>query len=1515
MTEPSSNSSKTKLFISLMVVPMIAIIFSCFTFWLVDSWIKYPFFVLEVFVVMVIYLISKNHDYSTSLKFTFLTTVSHWLQRCGNFEKYPLAGITLIIFSSVLLISNALDFGSNIIQLALAFLCISFLSGYCLLGTCNLIQYFSRLESIILSFITSFVFSGFSLLFLIHLEEHTRDNIFSIIFISTGIIFIVNKSSRQAKGQKLKDFNVHTVVKRPASFIKKIDILAIILCISFYCLFFILLYPNAALLPSADIARHYSYSGILLTSPDVYTGFNYLIFHSYLAALNVLSGMNQPLDHIQTIPIILNLLLPISIYVLGKRFFSSVDKRIPALATIFYTFFSNLSFIYLSQLKVIEVKSTDINLFLEASEKSFNGLINFLQPFLYLTPQSVSFIILMFAFMLLRVNNVPKIELVAIFTILVLSMYLIHVSEAIVFMIVVMFCSFFSKYNEINAKNALLGSLIGSTAIILFLLYNRLVWPAQLFNTTSIVELDNSTLILYIVFILLCITLLLKTNLSPKPFTKFVFLRIFLIQIQNYFSSNSRFFILILTGILTFIFLFGLIIWFVTDDFRYSLVSKSGFIPWFLYPVTLGVTGLLAILSLKYLQDIWTNNRIAIGLVLLILTITFLIGRSISFVNVNLMSTGYWEIRLIIIVFVFLSLIAPIPLIKLVDSLNLRKRKLLTTVVILIVVSSIVLLGLSSLMLQTEFWYMRTSNEKKNISEKEWEAIAYLKNILQKDPHAYTISPSEYSNHLLNFAPAYKFLKPNLITQSKYPDIPLLSLSAYHLDHAYLYVHARDENALSENPQNWLTGHLLSTLPKVYSNEDVTIYNVTNVSYPVSNSNTGLVIPTDSLNNYRGWSWYVNDILSQSQAGSINYTEILDTDPQIFKNKNLILSFDPSFDHDRTFYDNFSQVHANKTDNKYIRWDDISGNWSYTLKGLHGGIEANDKSTSISPMNNIILSPFTLQNLSTVTTSFTVNEVNRSFPNYASIVFSFQDPKNYRQGGINIYGNDVYVLFSNITNGMTQDSLWPGQKTNLTLNPDINYFNMSLSIEGSTERLTLNGTEYLNPHLNPINGNKEESTDNNGNMGLSYGRIKNIDFHDFVFYDYDKIDQRELIDYIQYAESGGNLFVFNTNGYGSVANYLFNALPTTPAALDLNNTLTDTQKHGEISGNYSKIKTTLGKYILNLHDAKDKKLINENITIFKYTDQYMDMNSSVSIFEKQLGQGTITYIDIYPILFSSFGNNTLPTNLSNFLNNISHILPLEQLELEPTNFKDLNAFQTMNGSGNFQINTPSIIFHDDKIQEIEIKQRVRDNDYQIYKFVNVTNLDISNYDYALINVTDSQIRLNDGRGLYSNILLEGRNLTFYKFLMDDALIQGISNNIPFEIDNITSMSIKGHNQPIMMYVKQPHLTVEGYILLQNHYSFDSYITPSQIPEKNLLVNGTFMFNIFMSDYYTLISDVYTTGHVQSVPIFKYDDINLTNLVSMIPKLLSIPLHILILLFIPFCLVFAIVIFASPKITK
>ncbi len=277
-----------------------------------------------------------------------------------------------------------------------------------------------------------------------------------------GILSILQtlKSKPLIEGQPV-------IIERPCSFSKNIDILAIVLCVAFYILFFMVVYPNAALLPGSDISRHFNLSSILSRSPDLYGGGAvYVLFHAFEAAVLVMSGIQQSVAQVQTVLVVLNVFLPISIYLLAKRFLSDIDKRIPAISVLFYTILSNFSFIYYTQLKILGTAGAQI--VNQVAERSQNGNINPLQPFPFFVPLSVSIILFVMAFLLLREIKIPRAKFVLLFSTIILSMYLTHVAEAVVFTIFLGLYSFISRSKSLRIDDALVSSLIGLVIVSYF---------------------------------------------------------------------------------------------------------------------------------------------------------------------------------------------------------------------------------------------------------------------------------------------------------------------------------------------------------------------------------------------------------------------------------------------------------------------------------------------------------------------------------------------------------------------------------------------------------------------------------------------------------------------------------------------------------------------------------------------------------------------------------------------------------------------------------------------------------------------------------------------------------------------------------------------------------------------------------------------------------------------------------------------------------------------------------------
>lgn len=167
-------------------------------------------------------------------------------------------------------------------------------------------------------------------------------------------------------------------------------------------------------------------------------------------------------------------------------------------------------------------------------------------------------------------------------------------------------------------------------------------------------------------------------------------------------------------------------------------------------------------------------------------------------------------------------------------------------------------------------------------------------------------------------------------------------------------------------------------------------------------------------------------------------------------------------------------------------WLNVSGLWELNKVGLHGGGFSND---SIGAENNLILSPSKPDQISDLSTSFRINNLDGNVSNYVALVYSYLDPMNYKYAGINLLNNSVYAIFYNVSDGLiTADPTWPGFKTNLTFVPDT-LFNLGVRADNSSKHIIINGSD--------IYSQKSEDSLLNGSIGLFYGRVSDIDFYNF----------------------------------------------------------------------------------------------------------------------------------------------------------------------------------------------------------------------------------------------------------------------------------------------------------------------------------------------------------------------------------------------------------------------------------
>jgi len=812
--------------------------------------IGFSFLLFATIIIIVLYLITSGYDFKLAMKRLTRRNVPIGL----------IVDVFMIASALILLIINALHLHGGLIQLIMALLVTSILPGHALLNICGMTRYFTRLENIVLSYIMSYVFTGIITLALLPISAEVRTLIILSIFITLGLTSVFRHRECQA-----------AYVSKSLS--KSIDSLALIVAIAFYIVCFYFMYPDFALLPGPDIARHYAWSVVLWRTPELYLAFDYLLSHLHESAFIAISNASTPL--IQTALVMLNVMMPLAFYAMAKSYLENVDARLPSIATIFYSTFSGFAWIYLAKLIILDkVDVSELRLISTVvNDQTYNGAAYLAQPFLWYVPLSMSFTIFIVQLMLLRKLNIDKKIFMTLFSLLTIASYMTHIAEAVIFAFFISFYAFFSKNKKVRLDDALDASIIGF--IFLDSFYIMLQYLAcKSLNFTVNLTLLLSTAVLIFIRVYRCFNIQAKlsgllSKLAIKPLIKSILY------------------------IVTFVYILGLVTWIGgVPSFHTQDVVEIGYIPWFIYPVFLGIAGILMLASFHYLfEDIKARGWLILFIAFILFSLVF--GKALSFININFFFTRYWESRLTSFFFLSSSVIAPYGIVKVAESVKRHQNKIKSGLAIIILISVIVIYGLQSSFMVMGYWSIAASSPTRRPSQEEQAAINFLNNIFQHDKYAYTITFTRRSYDILTFAsPPYELELDwmQVVLTAENPEIPLLSLKARNLSHAYLYVHGRDYEVLNEHCQGWVCRHLIPMLPITYRNNEVTIYNISSVSFPQKSSTTLLVIPFDkSVDPMEGYL-YAYDILS---LGGFSYTVAYDLDPKALSHRTVVLSFDP----------------------------------------------------------------------------------------------------------------------------------------------------------------------------------------------------------------------------------------------------------------------------------------------------------------------------------------------------------------------------------------------------------------------------------------------------------------------------------------------------------------------------------------------------------------------------------------------------------------------------------------------
>lgn len=879
MNQEKANAKRICNMPEFILVLVVASTISLFTLWLIESWIKYILYLLEVALIVIIWLILGNYNIRVGSKKIVIKRMNSAL----------VPDLLLIAGSLALIFFEYYGIEESIVQLVVAMILTAFLSGHALLNIFGLNKHFSKLELLVFSYVVGFSFSAILLYGGLPFASTVRNTVMCIVFLFLGVFSAFKHVASPSKASR-------------KSLTRSVDLLPILLAVVFYTISWVSMYPQFAVLSGTDISRHFSGSIVLSRTPDLHIETAYLLHHSYQSAFISLS--NGSLVPVQTMLVFLNVMLPLAFYVMAKEYLEKVDRRLPVLSTVFWTFFSGFAWTYVAKLKMTTPSLTELQYLITAADATYRGTIYLAQPFLWFIPFSVSLMLLFVSLYFLRRIDLPKTTYMSLFSLLIAVSYLTHVTEATFFALFLSIYTAFSRNKELRMDDALISTIVGfvSAALVLCVVS---------FSSFRFFQSPSNLLSLALPVVACSAALLVR---------RFGVNRV----IPNLSITRAP----ILRSLLVVSLLSAYIVAFpawALPGARFGMwqVDEIGIVPWFMYPVILGVSGILAILSLFCL----TEQRKKFAPLSIFVALFFLspaFGRAISIVNANFFVSGYWERRFLPFVFLAACMLAPIPLLEILR--RLRSNSMVKKGAAMMLVSLVVFCGMQSSFYVVEYHSICTGLGDQP-TESEFEALEYMRDVFESDPRAWVVTVTRRSYDTVVFsAPADRLVNSQVLYTSGTPELCLSVLfRASYLGHPYLYLHQVDLDFLKNYSGGWLVSHLVPTLPLVFSNNEVKIYNISRVFPAVMDSDTVLVVPFNEASESNPGYLYVYDMLSQA---FINYSVAYDLDPLIWQAKTLILGFDPPLDVDYSS--------AAQTVRMYDYWKYVESGGNITVFNTNG---------------------------------------------------------------------------------------------------------------------------------------------------------------------------------------------------------------------------------------------------------------------------------------------------------------------------------------------------------------------------------------------------------------------------------------------------------------------------------------------------------------------------------------------------------------------------------------------------
>lgn len=832
------------------LIALVVFVFSTLIFWQAFPSSRRNDFIIFYTTLMLILYLSLCSNRTVKVQFCTYGT--------RRFLKFIIIFMLPCLFIASLFCVNEVI----ILRLILSIILVSMVPGYLFIKLLKLND-LGNLEILLLSFCLSIPINA--TIFIIGMIFHLINQYLLIVYaLLVIILFIVEMASlihTPTHKEKYKSSSSPSFVFQPESFL-------LLWIFSLFVYALIINYPQTALKPADDLFGHWGLSNRIIAALQTNNYVivdNELLYHMQWATIILLANLSTNIPDMaifQSSMALLSIFNILSFYLVAKCYLKRIDvntRTLTPLAALFWASFSGFGWIYCLIYfldNATNLQGQYFNLLSKASTGTYLDTCYGNGPWVWLwyRPLTLGLTLFFTLMYLLSINNIDRKKFILILIILLITSNLAHFPESLIFSFYVFLLailSFLGLKMGCHVQDASLSIGLSTLTTILFV---------------SLQKVFVVGISLYLL-IPLCIMGFFASFLAKRGKENFPLL----LRVKS-LISNRWLHVTIIVVYLSSV----LVCLDIADTFSISSVNPF-VVPLVFYPFLMGVTGILAIVALKNMPE---NNYVHLIPILILLLTGVCVGKTVSFINVNLFDTEYWERRIILLTYASLCLLAPIPFLK---SYNLFRKgtghPLRRSTIISLCIALLVLCGVSSTFLAIDY--------QAHLSEKNCLGLEYsnaIEALGQLEYNTNLLTVTERSMLVARCAPARwipQAFRYHVLSAAN-PELPLSTLFQEG-SHGALYLEKQDLEELHKKyGGSYIANHVL---PLFYTSNSTypLIIKFPESTPPRLRSTTVLVLSEETNKNY----WFIYDALSQAQ---VSYTTSLFNDLKTISTADIVVT-------------------------------------------------------------------------------------------------------------------------------------------------------------------------------------------------------------------------------------------------------------------------------------------------------------------------------------------------------------------------------------------------------------------------------------------------------------------------------------------------------------------------------------------------------------------------------------------------------------------------------------------------